>query len=254
MALGTDIRIRPVHYFLVPSGTQRASKLQPGVDYLIGRSPDCQIVIANMLVSRQHARLVWQVERGWHIASMGSNGTLVNSVAVANGELRLLADRDEILIAGMGLRFYAIPYTCDIRDILPQTEQPLGHNVTLDVDDNTPPRQRPSLSGGLNTVPLTVLIAYLAETHQDGILIIDRNQDYAIAVRDGRIIDALAGARQGMAALTHLALHGTCFEFFPHLTPPEVTQESLFGPTETIIQRLNDALDQAALPHATPIR
>ena len=56
--------------------------LQPGPSYLIGRDPDCDIVIIDPRVSRRHA--VLRLEDGrWVLADNGSaNGTFLNGQRV----------------------------------------------------------------------------------------------------------------------------------------------------------------------------
>ncbi len=58
-------------------------------DLLIGRHPDCDVVLAGPAVSRRHARLVFR-DGAWILQDLDStNGTLVNSARV--GRCRLNA-------------------------------------------------------------------------------------------------------------------------------------------------------------------
>jgi DNA-binding response OmpR family regulator len=69
-------------------------------EYVIGRLPECDIVLPDRLVSRHHARL-FQKNGSFWIEDMGSkNGTYVNGEPVVSP--RQLKDGDEIQIA---LRF-----------------------------------------------------------------------------------------------------------------------------------------------------
>jgi len=66
-----------------------------GGEVLIGRSPECQIVLKDFGISRQHARIVVD-EDGVHITDLKSkNGTQVNGVAVVQAPLK---DGDKILL------------------------------------------------------------------------------------------------------------------------------------------------------------
>src|SRR5215468_481842 len=66
-----------------------------GGEVLIGRSPDCQIVLKDFGISRQHARISVD-DDGVHITDLKSkNGTQVNGVAVVQAPLK---DGDKILL------------------------------------------------------------------------------------------------------------------------------------------------------------
>lgn len=86
--------------FLAGSNAGRRYKLVEG-DYIIGRRSDCQIFVADMRVSRQHAR-VYQENNIWMLEDLGSNnGTLVNEEAIHTVELK---HDDEIVIAQNRIR------------------------------------------------------------------------------------------------------------------------------------------------------
>jgi predicted component of type VI protein secretion system len=53
---------------------------------VVGRSEDCDIVIADAHVSRNHIRLQWN-EGAWTLVSTGRHGTLVNDRLVAETQL-----------------------------------------------------------------------------------------------------------------------------------------------------------------------
>ncbi len=68
-------------------------------EFIIGREPPADLVIALPLVSRQHARIV-QTASGYTIVDLGSrNGTFVNGKPVGGEPLRLRAG-DEIVLGG----------------------------------------------------------------------------------------------------------------------------------------------------------
>jgi len=70
---------------------------------ILGRHPDCDIVLDAGAISRQHARILRAGEE-FYVEDLGSrNGTLVNGVAI-RGRQRLL-DRDRIGLCDVVLRF-----------------------------------------------------------------------------------------------------------------------------------------------------
>ena len=70
----------------------------------VGRDPGCEIVVTDGSVSRRHARL--EIRGGvWWVVDQGSaNGTYVNSLKVAETELK----------DGQELRFGALAFRVDI--------------------------------------------------------------------------------------------------------------------------------------------
>jgi hypothetical protein len=66
-------------------------------DFIIGRSPECQLVVPDRQVSRQHARLI-KTSDAYVVEDMGSkNGTHVNGVLIR--EPTALQDGDEVQVA-----------------------------------------------------------------------------------------------------------------------------------------------------------
>ena len=77
----------------------------PDGAFTIGLDPGCDICLPDMLVSRQHARLVVRSNGDCWISDMGSrNGTFINGEKLG-GKERLLRDGDKISIAYFDLRF-----------------------------------------------------------------------------------------------------------------------------------------------------
>jgi DNA-binding SARP family transcriptional activator len=97
-------------------GTQHQWLLQEPI-VLIGRSPDCQIVVDDRQASRHHARISC-TEQGYLLEDLGSkNGTYLNGQRLTTPAL--LVDGDEIGIAfAARLRFVdagaTVPLTLDI--------------------------------------------------------------------------------------------------------------------------------------------
>jgi len=72
-------------------------KLKPG-DYLVGRDPGCDVVVADPYVSRTHARIFYK-DGKWYIVDLGSkNGTYVNGEDIKGREAVELREGAEIVI------------------------------------------------------------------------------------------------------------------------------------------------------------
>lgn len=75
-----------------------------GESIVLGRHPDCDIVLESGAVSRQHAR-IWRIIGDFYVEDLHSrNGTFVNGRAVVDRQL--LSDNDELGICEMTLTFH----------------------------------------------------------------------------------------------------------------------------------------------------
>jgi FHA domain/zinc-ribbon domain len=99
-----DLGIRGTALVVRSGGGRSGETFQPkGERTLIGRSPDCDIFLDDVTVSRRHAVLVENQGR-YSIEDFGSlNGTFVNRRRVDSGEL---SDGDELQIGKYRLVFF----------------------------------------------------------------------------------------------------------------------------------------------------
>jgi FHA domain/zinc-ribbon domain len=90
---------------VVRSGGGRAGETffpTPGAVSLVGRSPECDIFLDDVTVSRKHAELT-NVDERWTIKDLGSlNGTFVNRKRIESTDLE---DDDEVQIGKYRLTF-----------------------------------------------------------------------------------------------------------------------------------------------------
>lgn len=79
-------------------------RLQKGTPILVGRSSECQVVVKNERVSRNHARF-FESEDGWSVEDLGSrNGTQIGE-KVLKSESLPLAEGDTIIVGGCRMTF-----------------------------------------------------------------------------------------------------------------------------------------------------
>ncbi len=70
-----------------------------GENFIIGRGEECDLVLNERQISRQHVR-IWRGEQGYFVEDLGSkNGTWVNQEPLKHNHPRLLADGDRIQLA-----------------------------------------------------------------------------------------------------------------------------------------------------------
>ncbi len=82
--------------------TGQVVELKPGETATVGRLPTCEVLVNDPNVSRRHCEIRPHAD-GWLIVDLGStNGTRVNSSAVAEQPLR---DGDVITVGGTRLRY-----------------------------------------------------------------------------------------------------------------------------------------------------
>jgi len=90
---------------LVEAGQSGGGSFEIGERAVIGREPDCEVLLAESAVSRRHAEIEWTYH-GYRLRDLGSrNGTFVNAEEV---DEVLLADGDLIEVGLVQLRFHLI--------------------------------------------------------------------------------------------------------------------------------------------------
>jgi hypothetical protein len=92
-----------VHF---PSRPARALLLPDGRDTVVGRDPECDVVLDDDRISRRHAVLASD-GTGWSVTDLGSkNGTLIDGLPVERGALQ---ERSWISFGGLIARFESVP-------------------------------------------------------------------------------------------------------------------------------------------------
>jgi pSer/pThr/pTyr-binding forkhead associated (FHA) protein len=98
-----DLRVEGTALVVRAGGGRAGETFVVAADSMtIGRSPDCEVFLDDVTVSRRHAALV-KASGGWTIEDLGSlNGTYVNRRRVERAHL---ADGDEVQIGKYRLTF-----------------------------------------------------------------------------------------------------------------------------------------------------
>lgn len=87
-------RVEAASVWLTPPGPDEPARV-------IGRAPDCDLIVDDLTVSRRHAALRWTPE-GYALTDLGStNGCLANGVRVSTA---LVRPDDHIMLGGVRVR------------------------------------------------------------------------------------------------------------------------------------------------------
>jgi hypothetical protein len=136
--------------------------LEPGRALLIGRKPGADLVIADDLVSRSHARLTFEGD-DLVVEDLGStNGTYLNGVRITRGRA---VEGDRILVGGSIMKVVA-------RDPVSQA----ADEVRADpgVATAAAEQRARAMQGHLEEVPLQDLLQLIAAARKTGVLAIER--------------------------------------------------------------------------------
>ncbi len=126
----------------VLNGRTRSHEVPTDQQIVIGRLPECDLVLPDPSVSRKHARLGYDGNR-WYIAEISAkNGVLVNGVRVDGGKKRPLDNGDRVRLGSVELdcaiRGMALPATSSDEILFSPAELGKTHSEALDmVDLNT---------------------------------------------------------------------------------------------------------------------
>ncbi|KAF7713347.1 Uncharacterized protein PECH_001501 [Penicillium ucsense] len=96
--------------------TQRAKDNRAPGGYLVGRHPECDLVINSPTISNRHFLLFSEKRKGDVVAmleDLSSNGTFVNDALVGRNKHRELEDRDEVSILNEARFVFRYPRTRD---------------------------------------------------------------------------------------------------------------------------------------------
>lgn len=154
--------------------------IQPGKEIVIGRSGDLEMVLAEDMVSRRHARINFQGEEIFIEDLASTNGTFVNGEKIRKARLR---EGDRVLI---GTSILKVVWT-------EATAPTTGEQARKEMEAVASHRrsQVRSMSGTIEEIPLPDLLQLLGTSKKNGVLVIRTDDDTGrIYMRKGDIFFA----------------------------------------------------------------
>jgi hypothetical protein len=163
--------------------------LAEGGETIVGRDPDCGVVVEDDRVSRRHAAFSYG-SLGWTVTDLGSkNGTLVNGVRV---ETLRLAQRSWVSFGGLLTHFEAVPGPVEPVERI-REERLRRLTTALDLRRDLGP------GGDLKELLSRAVVSMQTLTNAErGFLLLVRDDgDFEVAARSGLSWDDLRAAEFG---------------------------------------------------------
>ncbi len=168
--------------------------IDDGAELLIGRQNDLDLVLAEDMVSRKHAKLTHS-GGALQIADLGStNGTYVNGEKVKQAALKL---NDRVLI---GTSIFKIVDRKELGAGVPQDREGIRAAMVKLAERTS---DTATMSGDLEEVPLPDLLQLFATNKKSGVLSVTGTHHGKIYVRQGQIQHAVVEA-EGVAPIKAL--------------------------------------------------
>ena len=146
MQISRDGPLVEVHVKLVvlEGPAARASFEIQGRMTLIGRAPDCDVLVFDAQVSRHHAQVIQQGTE-YHVQSLQQSNPVIVNDRVVMGRRRLV-DGDLIVVGGVVLEVDIPPATVtDVRNVIPNAPPPVEERRTPRPPAMPPPPPRERL-------------------------------------------------------------------------------------------------------------
>lgn len=169
-----------IHVLKFLTGKYKGEEFPLGPDkdhYIVGRSSDSDLVLADDAVSRKHARFFAERQRMW-VRDLGSrNGVVVNGTSVRKHCLRT---GDRIAIGG-SLMSVVVAKPSQVSAAPRAGEKKRHAPVTVDFSNR-------SMTGSIEEIPLVDVLQWLAASRKTGTLNVrnlDSGQTGRVYLRDG---------------------------------------------------------------------
>jgi hypothetical protein len=152
--------------------------LIPGKEIVIGRAGDLDMVLAEDMVSRRHAHILFEGDTIF-IEDLGStNGTFVNGEKAKRSRLR---EGDRVLIGTSILKVIASD------GVVRTTEEQARREMAMAASSRRASQAR-TMSGSIEEIPLPDLLQLLGTSKKSGVLVIRTDEDIGrIYMRKGEI-------------------------------------------------------------------
>jgi pSer/pThr/pTyr-binding forkhead associated (FHA) protein len=149
--------------------------LREARELIVGRSSEADIVLAEEMVSRRHARIVRQ-DRDVIVEDFGStNGTFVNGEKITQATVHI---GDRILIGTSILKIVV-------------TEVPPASNRTTATDSPAPRVQGRHMAGSIDEIPLPDLLQLLGTSKKTGTLVVRSGEQVGrVYLNQGLVVGA----------------------------------------------------------------
>ncbi len=212
----------------------------------IGRAPELDLVLAEDMVSRKHAKLVMQHGTA-SITDLGStNGTFVNGEKIKRADLKL---RDRVLV---GTSILKVIDTSELAT--EQTERQDVKAMMERLAERAPDSS--TMSGDLSEVPLPDLLQLFATNQKSGVLTLSDTQRGKIYIQGGRLLYAVISGEPPLSPMKALcrmlAWKGGSFALEPFDGGVEFA-ETFAGATEgVLIEALRQMDEQQRLGAELP--
>ncbi len=141
--------------------------LVPGKEIHIGRSNDLDMVLAEDMVSRKHARIAFQGDDIFIEDLASTNGTFVNGEKIKRSKLR---EGDRVLIGTSILKVV-------ISESVRRTSEEQARRDMEIVAAHRRTSQVRSMSGSIEEIPLPDLLQLLGTSKKSGVLVIRTEED-----------------------------------------------------------------------------
>jgi hypothetical protein len=162
--------------------------LEPGRALVLGRQPDADVVLAEDLVSRHHARVAFEGD-ALFIEDLGStNGTYVNGARVKRARL---AEGDRVIVGASIARVVA-------RDA--GAPQGIEVNGPLEPASDTVALRRTSvMQGHVEEIPIPDLLQLFATSRKTGLLVVQADGHTAeLQLERGRVTGCVLDGRKDL--------------------------------------------------------
>lgn len=154
--------------------------LNPGQDLVIGRGNDVQVVLAEDMVSRRHARISFRTDHFVIEDLSSTNGTFINGEKITNAKLR---EGDRVLIGTSILKVVSA-------DAAKQStmEQVVPRSAPMSTAQRRSTSAVRGMTGSLEEIPLPDLLQLLGTSRKSGVLVLRTDQDFGrVYMRSGLV-------------------------------------------------------------------